>query len=397
MQDLLTAFRLLLFADVSMQRDLGDVEIPDLFIMRAREAAQSLGLAISSEELAAALRRPDPLGLSSPDAAETDKGWPPTGWLPVDVLSTGAGRVVVDWAYFGTTRLDDPFFEMSARRARCRPFNRLCRWRMDIESFMETSPDDSLAPPRGLIFHMSRCGSTLVAQMLASSPRNIVLSEAPPIDAVTRLRDLRPIASEEDRRRALSVMTAALSRRRSGAETRLFLKLDSWHSIDLPLFRAAFPSTPWVFLYRNPIEVLVSQMRLRGIQTVPGVLPPEILGVDDGAALGGEEFCARVLAKTCAAAIEHFQQGGGLMVNYDELPEAVFTKILPHFGVSADAAEIDAMRRAALRDAKAPHIGFSSDGDAKRRAATPRAHAAVAHWLVDIYAELESLRSARGR
>jgi hypothetical protein len=52
-------------------------------------------------------------------------------------------------------------------------------------------------------------------------------------------------------------MVAALGQARAG-ETRLFLKLDCWHMRDLPLFRRAFPNTPWVFLYRDPVEVLVS-------------------------------------------------------------------------------------------------------------------------------------------
>ena len=34
---------------------------------------------------------------------------------------------------------------------------------------------------------MSRCGSTLVSQMLAASAANLVVAEAPPIDQVIRL------------------------------------------------------------------------------------------------------------------------------------------------------------------------------------------------------------------
>ena len=33
--------------------------------------------------------------------------------------------------------------------------------------------------PTGFIFHLARCGSTLVSQMLAALPEHIVLSEAP--------------------------------------------------------------------------------------------------------------------------------------------------------------------------------------------------------------------------
>jgi hypothetical protein len=36
--------------------------------------------------------------------------------------------------------------------------------------------------PDGFVFHMSRCGSTLVAQMLAVVPDHVVVSEAEPLD-----------------------------------------------------------------------------------------------------------------------------------------------------------------------------------------------------------------------
>jgi len=402
MQGPLDAFRRLLRSDASLHAALGEIDLPDVFIARAVDLAQAAGLAISRDDIAGALR-PDPLGLLRPQDLNDDPAWPPPGWLPVSLAPGLDGRNVVEWIYFGGTALDQPFFDMSARQARIRPFNRLCCWRQDLDSFIAGAPElEPETAPQGLVFHMSRCGSTLVAQMLAASPRNVVLSEAPPIDAALRLGELHPGADETLLRRALLAMTAALGRGRGRAaqgDSRLFLKLDSWHTLALPLFRAAFPQTPWVFLYRNPVEVLVSQMRARGMQTVPGMLPAALQGADGAdsgpgdAAIGGEDFCARVLATGCAATLAHFPLGGGLLVNYDELPLALFTKILPHFGVRPEAAEIDAMRAATQRDAKAPYMPFAQDGDDKRRAATTAAQAAAERHLAPIYAALEAMRA----
>ena len=36
---------------------------------------------------------------------------------------------------------------------------------------------------------------------------------------------------------------------------------DALPSKQLPLFRAAFPKTPWIFIYRDPVEVMVSLLR----------------------------------------------------------------------------------------------------------------------------------------
>src|SRR5678816_558328 len=107
---------------------------------------------------------------------------------------------------------------------------------------------------RDSIFHMSRCGSTLVAQMLAALERNIVISEARPIDQVLGAK-----VDEERRIAWLRWIVNALAQRRRPAEEFFFIKLDAWHVLHLPLIQRAFPNTPWVFLYRDPIEVMVSQ------------------------------------------------------------------------------------------------------------------------------------------
>ena len=40
--------------------------------------------------------------------------------------------------------------------------------------------------PSLFLFHVSRCGSTLISQMLAALPQNVVISEAGPMDAILR-------------------------------------------------------------------------------------------------------------------------------------------------------------------------------------------------------------------
>ena len=74
-------------------------------------------------------------------------------------------------------------------------------------------------------------------------------------------------------------MVSALAQPRRG-EQALFVKLDSWHTLALPLFRRAFPSVPWVFLYRDPVEVPVSQLEAAGIQTDPTLQVAHVLGTD---------------------------------------------------------------------------------------------------------------------
>jgi hypothetical protein len=165
------------------------------------------------------------------------------------------------------------------------------------------------------------------------------------------------------------------------------VKLELWQAVALPLYRRAFPSVPWLFLFRDPVEILVSQMRERGPETMPLASP--IGGIDPAAP--HEDQIAQALAGVCEAAVEAAAAGGGLFVDYADVPEAVFTAILPHFGIDAGAARA-AMEAAGTRDAKNPSKPFEADAEAKRAEADARVRAA-ARRLGPVYERLNALRA----
>ena len=149
--------------------------------------------------------------------------------------------------------------------------------------------------------------------------------------------------------------------------------------------------SPWVFLCRDPVEVLVSQLRMPGIEMVPGLLGPHQLSsirFHVGEPL--EDYYARVLAAICAPVLTHHADGG-LVVDYRELPQALWTKILPHFGVACSDGDRATMIEAACFDAKSPSFAFTPDGEAKQRAASASVRAAAERNLGDIYRQLARL------
>jgi hypothetical protein len=275
-------------------------------------------------------------------------------------------------------QLTEPFFEESIRAALCDVFARQSRYRMMLDDFVAGADDVDALTPSGFIFHMSRCGSTLVAQMIAASTINLVVSEAAPIDAAVQIARSM---DDDDAVRLLRAMVAAYGRPRAGNERNLVFKLDSWHTLALPLFRRAFPHAPWVFLYRDPVEVLVSQMRQRGTQMVPQLLAPQYFGLDAGETVADEAYCARVLAAICDAAIAHATLGGGIAIDYRDLPGAVEERILPHFGIFASAEQRALMHAAARRNAKAPFETFVGDSERKRNEASDAVRRAAERHL----------------
>jgi hypothetical protein len=372
-------FQQAVLADEALQAELDATIYPDSFLQRALQAAYGLGLDLSSDALRPRSRESLP---------QPGNGWAPNGWLPV-ALTGHAGRMAIDWARFGDVPVDTSFYADAVASASYRPFNRVIRHATTLDGFVAASPTQPTAPLAGLVFHMSRCGSTLVAQMLGGLEAAISLSEPGPLDAVVRYALARPDIPQERHVALMRAMVAALTRPRRG-ERRSFLKLDSWHILALPLFRAAFPSVPWIYLFRDPTEVLVSHLRMRGYQTVPDLVPAGLYGAVEEASSGPEAQCASILARYHGAAIEALANGDGIAIDYAELPAAFERRILPHFGLSLSDSERALVTARAAQDAKFLDSRFVPDGKAKQQEAGAAVSAAAARYLSACHAVLRA-------
>ncbi len=389
-------FRALLSDDTALQDALAPLYIPEAFNAAAIAAAAAHGITLDADMLHEALK-PDPLGLSRwGDGNASITGYPSRQWLPTAIVPTPQGAAL-SWVHFAGEPLRDSFFETSARRAGALPINRLMRERSTLQGLIDAPvPDDALLPD-GFIFHMSRCGSTLAAQMIAALPGAIVPSEAAPIDGAVQLNHQIPGLPLELQVRVLRAVVAALGRNRDGNARRYVIKLDAWHMMALPLFRAAFPETPWAFMYRDPVEVMVSQKRQTGVMAVPGEVPPATFGIDEKGEDSMLAYGANVLGRICQAAVENMSGGGGVLINYNEMPGAVPDRILRHFGIVADDADRAAMDDATKLDVKSKEKPFTPDGASKRAEATPDVLAVVDRYLAAPYAALEALRMRTAR
>ncbi len=294
---------------------------------------------------------------------------PLTGWTPVKV-SFRDGIPFAEWIYTGPRRLTEPFFDDSIRAVRRNPFTLHFRRETPLAEVHRLIESGAAIPPSGFIFHMSRCGSTLLTQMFAALPHVAVISEAPAIDEVIQARLEKPDLPIEEHIRWLRWAVAALGQRRSGEETHYVVKLDSWHIHSLPLIRAAFPDTPWIFLYREPEEVVASQSARPGRLGVPGGLDPRILGLSfqEMVSVRREDWCAHVLAGFLESALAAVQEPLRLFIDYQDLPAAAWGPVARHFGLTLSADDQARMSHAAQFDAKSPNSAFQRDSEQKRAA-----------------------------
>lgn len=266
-------------------------------------------------------------------------------FLPV-ALEMGAAPAI-DWGDLGDIRFEEPFFLLTIERwARQDPPPRLVRTALDAMEILDRAP--SLDPDL-LIFHLSHCGSTLTSRLIATERATLVISEPPPLNAL-----LAPPQPIETARHAqlLRLLVRAFARRRFGDERRYALKLSSWNIMRLDLFRRAFPEAKLVWIGREPVEVMAAiladppgWLRMRDrpwmAEGVFGLRPSR----------DAEEFCARALAAmlNCARAA---REAGALVVDYRDLPQAVWQRIVPFAGWTASEDGIARMQEEARFSAK---------------------------------------------
>ncbi|AXA56285.1 sulfotransferase family protein [Pseudomonas thivervalensis] len=304
------------------------------------------------------------------------------GWLPIRLWQE-AGQWQVDWCWFGDAQLRQPFFGDAVEHALRLPFNQAFRRQTPLDALGLWQRQSPGLGPSAFIFHASRCGSTLISQMLAQLDDHIVISEPPPLDALLR-SDLPPA----ERCVALKGLLSAYGQRRRGVERRLVVKLDAWNIGELALLRECFPDTPWLFVYRDPLEIAVSHLRRPGMHMVPGMIGATVL--DDGLPFASQEdFIPRRVGRLLATGLEHCRASAGMAVNYTELPEAMTGRLAAFFGL--DDRQRKRVFAAVGQHAKQPAQVFVGDSEDKRREASALLRERVLHWAQGPYEALKSL------
>lgn len=280
------------------------------------------------------------------------------GWVPTRVQSHD-GHLQLHWMRLGKIRYAESFFDNAISRSLSGFRHGIERRITSMDEFADAFSPDLATEPSGFIFHLSRCGSTLASQLLSTLAGSTVISEAPPIDAVLRANLHDATITEEQRIHWLRAVLAAL--RHSGVGTRhFFVKFDAWNTLELPLIRRAYPSVPWIFVCREPLEVLRSHAKIPGSHMVQGVIEPETYGWRQPVPIATQtEYGAAVLLAICNAALSAMQGvGGGRVVDYGRLPAAMWTD-LPHlFGIVPSEEETGRMKHASQYDAKHPSEHF---------------------------------------
>ena len=328
--------------------------------------------------------------------------------------------------------------------------------------------------PTGVVFHETRCGSTLMANLLASfDPETVrVYSESPPPVSALRacdsygvggggechperhrqlIRDVfymmgrRPINNKSRSSSSSSSKIQQLQQQQQ-QEYHVFYKIQSIGVMNVDKFTSAFPTTPWVFMYRDTVEVMQShwgkipppppppnfgRKRTQQQQQQRPVCarnfgnrrqPPttmqviqKVKGNGGGTAtsvrdvmddMGPIEYCAAHLAGLSLSAIQEHERRSennptttpimSRFVNYASMPSVVWEDLLPnHFGIAVSNLNIQNMEQAAsvYSKGRGPKANqeWVEDSTKKQDTAIPEVVRASKLYVGDIYEKMERL------
>lgn len=328
------------------------------------------------------------------------------GWLPVDALVRG-GRPYVRWVDMRGVRLAEPFFHQTIERVG-RELPPRAEVVTDIDALLQFEKISDALRPTGFIFHASRCGSTLVSNACAAVGDTLVFSEPYVVDKLLGRLLTQPEGDEFGARLwqiFLRAAVAALGQRREGGERGFVIKLACCSTLQLGRVLRLWPDVPWVFVYRDPVEIMVSNldnvpdwMRVEEqpehTAAVVGVTPEQVTRMSP------EEFCARALGKFYDAAAVHADARAKLLA-YEQLAPETLADVTRLFGAApapVELGEIERVSRLYSKDS-ARLREFADDADAKRSRATPLVREMAERWAREPYERLrrkhESLERER--
>jgi len=270
--------------------------------------------------------------LSVIDAVERIKSQP--GLVPVAVNPHGNGLV-----YFADIG-DTPLLEWKhiytiERLAQQKTIGEI--FSTDLEILQRDDLTSDCLAPMGLIFHVSRCGSTLFTKALARSPRNLVIIQGGPLQegfwAAITDHWQRPPEINERNILMLRNLVMLMARKRRPEYERCFLKMISWNVIYVDLICAAFPNAAALYLYRDPVEVIanVLQETTAVLCAKGGPLAGELTGLlpQDTVKMSNVEYLAHCYAHYFNVVLDKSEDAGLHLVNYKQLRHAkAFSYIL---------------------------------------------------------------------
>ena len=187
--------------------------------------------------------------------------------------------------------------------------------------------------PAGFIFHLSRCGSTLISGCVSELDTTCVFSESPVLTEILLDKTLTESAGRSYLQQLVNLQASVFPSRPN-----VIVKWNAWDIFRWGTIRALYPQVPSVFLVRDPVEILASHQRLAGRHMSGDKALAHFHSVffhwDDGDELFGKR--ANVLHGLLCAMHNIFPERHAYLVDYRQLSFQTIATLLYFMGLDLD-------------------------------------------------------------
>jgi len=320
------------------------------------------------------------------------------GWLPFEIAFDPKPAIITDaavrWIELGEAPLAEPFLDDTFSRLKeGTPPARVLE--TGIDAMIRLAGRLPRVEPAGFVFHVSRCGSTLIANAIKTAAGVTVVSESHPL---TRILTVKADACgpylaarwERRRRTLVEALFALYANYRTGEAERLVVKFTSVSILAMSLVRSWYPDVPCIISVRDPAEVIVAGMKA-GVW--PSVKPHPELSCEvfgwPGDGMSDEEYCGRGLAQFLQAALDAVDERCKV-VDYEDLNPARMREIASFLRIELpeSPAAIEDIFTVYSKDPTRSRQ-FQSDRPRKQKEITPAIREAARRCL-PLYTELRS-------
>lgn len=241
--------------------------------------------------------------------------------------------------------------------------------------------------PAGFIFHLSRCGSTLISGCLSELDTTCVFSESPVLTEILLDQTLEEAAQQQHLQQLINLQACVFPTRPD-----VVIKWNAWDIFRWDLIRAIYPQVPVVFLVRNPVEILASHQRSAGRHMsgdsvlaahYPELAPP----VKDENML---DFRVRVLAVLLTMMEKHCHEVSVKIVDYVQVDLNKIYAICNYFALTKSSERMLLVAQRMQVNAKSLGQSFCGDSEQKREHFSAPDKTLIESRLLPLYQQVVS-------
>lgn len=305
-------------------------------------------------------------------------------WLPYRYQPK---RKQVNWLV-PVDHATEPFLDEYISRCRQQLFNQIIQPCSSLEVAQQQTINLADVQPAGFIFHLSRCGSTLVSGCLSELESTCVFSEAPLLTELLLDSDLSLTEQQIYLRAFINLQAAAFPARPS-----MIIKWNAWDIFQWDLIRGLYPQVPVIFLVRDPVEILASHQRSAGRHMAQDLSLAHLHPVFTVLLAGQDTLAKRigVLHGLLQAMGTKSESAAVSVVDYQYLNAQGLVSVLNCFGCTVDQHGFLKIQERMNYHSKSPGQVFVADNVTKQGCFTPEEQERIRTQLAPGYNQLNRL------